>query len=641
VGNRAAWLASLAGAAGPPGDDAIASLDTDSTFTANSDLVAPSQKAVKTALAGETSTRAAAIAAINTALALKAPLASAALTGTPTAPTAADATNTAFVHSLVTNLIGSAPGALDTLGELATQLASDESAVAALTATVTGKLAKVSNLSDLTDFAAARSNLGLVIGTNVQAQSATLNTWAGIAPGSNVGNALAIAIGSAGAVLLNNGSAANLTGFPTLNQNTTGNAATANSVTLNGVSGLGTNVSTALGLTANTPGGILTHGSGALLAAANTFTAAQTVRVAGLGSTPSNLVSGSIFTGGTTLTTLPKSLIQPVIHTHTGVTGSAATDIITATGHAFVPGNAVGFTAITGGAGLAISTIYYVINVSGNTFQLSLTSGGAAINFTTDITAATITNYGVWNAFGTALGINTASGFTGDLINAQTNGVVAFAVNANGQASFTDLGSNRTWIFSGGNLSPLGDNQASLGASGTRIASGWFTSIDLTGGTVTVFQSTTSAISVGQYLCGQGAASVGIPVRVSPTLNFAGQAWNTTATAATKQNAVDLYLLPVSGATTSGRFICKNATVDGNANLTELFSVTTGGAFAIPGSLAVTGASTLGTLTCSPAASATPAINGQLTFEATSNTSLTVKFKGSDGTVRTNVLTLA
>ena len=48
-----------------------------------------------------------------------------------------------------------------------------------------------------------------------------------------------------------------------------------------------------------------------------------------------------------------------------------------------------------------------------------------------------------------------------------------------------------------------------------------------------------------------------------------------------------------------------------------------------------------GPWTWKPAASATPANNGDLTFEATSNTSVTVKLKGSDGTVRSAVLTLA
>lgn len=47
-----------------------------------------------------------------------------------------------------------------------------------------------------------------------------------------------------------------------------------------------------------------------------------------------------------------------------------------------------------------------------------------------------------------------------------------------------------------------------------------------------------------------------------------------------------------------------------------------------------------GDLTIKPSASVTPPSNGQLTFEATSDTSITVKYKGSDGVVRSNVLTL-
>lgn len=58
-------------------------------------------------------------------------------------------------------IVGAAPGALDTLVEIAAQLAADESAVAALTTTVGTKLAKSGNLIGLTDVAAARTNLGL------------------------------------------------------------------------------------------------------------------------------------------------------------------------------------------------------------------------------------------------------------------------------------------------------------------------------------------------------------------------------------------------------------------------------------------------------------------------------------------------
>ncbi len=61
----------------------------------------------------------------STAASIYAPLASPALTGTPTAPTANVGTNstqiatTAFVTTAVANLIDSAPGTLDTLNELA------------------------------------------------------------------------------------------------------------------------------------------------------------------------------------------------------------------------------------------------------------------------------------------------------------------------------------------------------------------------------------------------------------------------------------------------------------------------------------------------------------------------------------------
>ena len=77
--------------------------------------------------------------AIQTQIDTKAPLASPALTGTPTAPTAAAATNTtqiattAFVTGAVTDLIGGAPGALDTLNELAAAINDDASYASGIT----------------------------------------------------------------------------------------------------------------------------------------------------------------------------------------------------------------------------------------------------------------------------------------------------------------------------------------------------------------------------------------------------------------------------------------------------------------------------------------------------------------------------
>ena len=75
-----------------------------------------------------------------------APLASPALTGTPTAPTAGSSTNTtqiattAFVQTAVSNLVDSAPGALNTLNELAAALGDDANFSTTITNSIATKL---------------------------------------------------------------------------------------------------------------------------------------------------------------------------------------------------------------------------------------------------------------------------------------------------------------------------------------------------------------------------------------------------------------------------------------------------------------------------------------------------------------------
>ena len=82
---------------------------------------------------------------LQTAEANKAPLASPALTGTPTAPTAPTVTNntqianTAFVQAVVAALVASSPAALDTLNELAAALGNDPNFATTITNALAGK----------------------------------------------------------------------------------------------------------------------------------------------------------------------------------------------------------------------------------------------------------------------------------------------------------------------------------------------------------------------------------------------------------------------------------------------------------------------------------------------------------------------
>ncbi len=104
---------------------------------------------------------------LQAALDTKAALASPALTGTPTAPTAVPTTNTtqiattAFVQAAFTALIDGAPGAIDTLNELAAALGDDPNFATTVTNSIATKLSAASNLSDLANAGTARTNLGL------------------------------------------------------------------------------------------------------------------------------------------------------------------------------------------------------------------------------------------------------------------------------------------------------------------------------------------------------------------------------------------------------------------------------------------------------------------------------------------------
>ncbi len=135
---------------------------------------------------------------INNALALKAPLSSPALTGTPTAPTAAQSVNntqiatTAFVKSAIAGMVGSAPAALDTLNELAAALGNDPNFATTMLNALAGKQPLDNTLTNLSgkDVAGLLTYLGLGEGApaigvpffwpSAAMPNTVINSWSGM-----------------------------------------------------------------------------------------------------------------------------------------------------------------------------------------------------------------------------------------------------------------------------------------------------------------------------------------------------------------------------------------------------------------------------------------------------------------------------
>ncbi|MDR5018888.1 phage tail protein [Yersinia rochesterensis] len=120
-----------------------------------------------TAAKTDNSTQLATTAHIKQVVADYALLASPALTGIPTTPTPVagnntqQLANTAFVQAAIAALVASSPAALDTLKELADALGNDPNFATTMTNALAGKMDKAKNGSDIPNVAQFLTNLGL------------------------------------------------------------------------------------------------------------------------------------------------------------------------------------------------------------------------------------------------------------------------------------------------------------------------------------------------------------------------------------------------------------------------------------------------------------------------------------------------
>ncbi|HDL7463452.1 TPA: phage tail protein [Yersinia enterocolitica] len=145
----------------------LAATDPHSRYAPKASPALTGKPTAPTAAKTDNSTQLATTAHVKQSLADYAPLASPALTGTPTTPTPAAGSNTqqvasaAFVQAAISALVASSPTTLNTLKKLADALGNDPDFATTMTDALAAKMDKAKNGSDIPDVAKFLTNLGL------------------------------------------------------------------------------------------------------------------------------------------------------------------------------------------------------------------------------------------------------------------------------------------------------------------------------------------------------------------------------------------------------------------------------------------------------------------------------------------------
>lgn len=528
---------------------------------------------------------------LNTALGLKAPLASPALTGAPTAPTATVGTNTTQIATTAFVLAnqsggatwGSITGTLSAQTDLATALA----AKVPTTTTVNGH-ALSSNVT------VTPTDLSLVIGTNVQAYAANLTGWAAISPFNQytLTTATTSVLGGVkvdGTSITINGSgviSATSSGGGTITQIIFSTGLTGGTITTNGTVAIDTTVVATLTGTQTLTNKTISGGSNTLSSIANSSLTNSSISIAGTstslgGSITLDTITGlsttgilkrtgsntlAIATAGTDYLTANQSITLSGDVTGSGATSIAATVVkINGTSLASLATGILKNTTSTGVPSIAVAGTDYLAVAGGTTVTTlgTITTG----TWTGTTIAAANGGTGVTSFGGTNAILYTSSTSTLAAVTTADNGVLI--TNGSGVPSWLAAGTN-TYVLTMVSGAPA---WAAAGGGGGSFPITPDTYIQGLINLNLAMTSNTAADSLELY--GTGTASSANQI-YSGSIHFEGIGWKTTSVAGPQNVDVYQYVAPIQGTTNPSIEMLYTGSVNGGTAFPFLLIQATG-----------------------------------------------------------------